>query len=97
MNKDELLKSMSADERRQLLRELQQQDKEEREARRDAYEGLRAEFMQDVKNKLLPVVEDVKAFRDWIEKEQAHSGRRCAITAVFVARTNQALRSWMVI
>ena len=60
MNKDELLKSMSADERRQLLRELQQQDKEEREARRDAYEGLRAEFMQDVKNKLLPVVEDVK-------------------------------------
>lgn len=69
MNKDELLKSMSADERRQLLRELQQQDKEEREARRDAYEGLRAEFMQDVKNKLLPVVEDVKAFRDWIEKE----------------------------
>lgn len=69
MNKDELLKSMSADERRQLLRELQRQDKEEREARRDAYEGLRAEFMQDVKNKLLPVVEDVKAFRDWIEKE----------------------------
>lgn len=69
MNKDELLKSMSADERRQLLRELQQQDKEEREARRDAYEGLRAEFMQDVKNKLLPVVEDVKVFRDWIEKE----------------------------
>lgn len=69
MDKQELLKSMSADERRQLLRELQQQDKEEREARRDAYEGLRAEFMQDVKNKLFPVVEDVKAFRDWIEKE----------------------------
>lgn len=69
MNKDELLKSMSADERRQLLRELQQQDKEDRQARRDAYEGLRAEFIQDVKNKLLPVVEDVKAFRDWIEKE----------------------------
>ena len=45
MDKQELLKSMSADERRQLLRELQQQDKEEREARRDAYESLRAEFM----------------------------------------------------
>jgi len=69
MDKQELLKSMSADERRQLLRELQQQDKEEREARRDAYEGLRAEFMQDMKNKLFPVVEDVKAFRDWVEKE----------------------------
>lgn len=69
MNKDELLKSMSADERRQLLQELQQQEKEDRQARRDAYEGLRAEFMQDVKNKLFPVVEDVKAFRDWIEKD----------------------------
>lgn len=69
MNKDELLKSMSADERRQLLQELQQQEKEDRQARRDAYEGLRAEFMHDVKNKLFPVVEDVKAFRDWIEKE----------------------------
>lgn len=69
MNKQELLKSMSADERRQLLQELQQQEKEDRQARRDAYEGLRAEFMQDVKNKLFPVVEDVKAFRDWIEKD----------------------------
>lgn len=69
MNKDELLKSMSADECRQLLQELQQQEKEDRQARRDAYEGLRAEFMQDVKNKLFPVVEDVKAFRDWIEKD----------------------------
>lgn len=69
MDKQELLKSMSADERRQLLQELQQQEKEDRQARRDAYEGLRAEFMQDVKNKLFPVVEDVKAFRDWIEKD----------------------------
>lgn len=69
MDKQELLKSMSADERRQLLRELQQQEKEDRQARRDAYEGLRAQFILDVKNKLLPVVEDVKAFRNWVEKE----------------------------
>ena len=39
--------------------------------RRDAYEGLRAQFMLEVKNKLFPVVDDVKAFRDWVEKEAA--------------------------
>ena len=97
MNKDELLKSMSADERRQLLRELQQQDKEEREARRDAYEGLRAEFMQDVKTSCCRSWKMSRLSGTGSRRKQAHSGRRCAITAVFVARTNQALRSWMVI
>ena len=48
MNKDELLKSMSADERRQLFRELQQQDKEEREARAKAFVGIAAGFTRSL-------------------------------------------------
>ena len=53
------------------MKQLQQEEKENKRNRRDAYEGLRAQFMLEVKNRLLPVVDDVKAFRDWVEKEAA--------------------------
>ena len=56
---------------KELLKQLQQEEKESKRNRRDAYEGLRAQFMLEVKNRLLPVVDDVKAFRDWVEKEAA--------------------------
>ena len=67
----EQLKSLSAQDRKELLKQLQQEEKESKRNRRDAYEGLRAQFMLEVKNRLLPVVDDVKAFRDWVEKEAA--------------------------
>ena len=54
-----------------MLKKLQQEEKENKRNRRDAYEGLRAQFMLEVKNRLFPVVDDVKAFRDWVEKEAA--------------------------
>ena len=71
MDLKEQLKSLSAQDRKELLKQLQQEEKENKRNRRDAYEGLRAQFMLEVKNKLLPVVDDVKAFRDWVEKEAA--------------------------
>ena len=71
MDLKEQLKSLSAQDRKELLKQLQQEEKESKRNRRDAYEGLRAQFMLEVKNKLLPVVDDVKAFRDWVEKEAA--------------------------
>ena len=69
MDLKEQLKSLSAQDRKELLKQLQQEEKKNKRNRRDAYEGLRAQFMLEVKNKLLPVVDDVKAFRDWVEKE----------------------------
>lgn len=68
-NIKEALKGMTAEERRQLLEDLKKEERQAAQERRDAYEGLRASFMMDVKNKLLPVVAEVSGFRDWIEKE----------------------------
>ena len=71
MDLKEQLKSLSAQDRKELLKQLQQEEKENKRNRRDAYEGLRAQFMLEVKNRLFPVVDDVKVFRDWVEKEAA--------------------------
>ena len=65
MDLKEQLKSLSVQDRKELLKQLQQEEKENKRNRRDAYEGLRAQFMLEVKNKLFPVVDDVKAFRDY--------------------------------
>lgn len=63
------VKSMSKEERNALLAQLQQEEKNDRIARRETYEALRAEFMHDVKNKVIELVSDVKGFRDWLETE----------------------------
>lgn len=65
----EALKGMTAEDRKKLLEDLKQEERQAAQERRDAYEALRATFMLDVKNKLIPVVEDVKCFKSWIEKE----------------------------
>lgn len=65
----EALKGMTAEDRKKLLEDLKQEERQAAQERRDAYEALRATFMLDVKNKLIPVVEDVKSFKTWIEKE----------------------------
>lgn len=69
MDKKEFLNSLSADERKALIAEMQQQEKEEKQNRRDAYEGLRSQFMIDVWRLLQPLVADVKAFRDRLEQD----------------------------
>lgn len=69
MNQLDVLKDLSVQEKRALLKQLQEEEKENKRNRRDAYEGLRAQFMLEVKNKLLPVVDDVKSLRDWVGKE----------------------------
>lgn len=68
-NIKEAIKGMTADDRKKLLEELKQEEQEAARERRDAYEALRAEFMLEVKNKLLPLVDEVKGFREWVEKE----------------------------
>ena len=63
------IKSLSKEQRAALMAQLQQEEKEDRIARRETYEALRGEFMQDVKPKVTSLVEDVKGFRGWLEKE----------------------------
>ncbi|MCH3995030.1 MAG: DUF3164 family protein [Prevotella sp.] len=68
-NKLEFLKNLSSDERKELIEKLKNEEKEEKVSRREAYEGLRDSFVQEVKSKLMPVTEDVKGFREWLDKE----------------------------
>lgn len=63
------IKSLSKEQRAVLIAQLQQEEKEDRIARRETYDALRSEFMQDVKSKVTSLVEDVKGFRGWLEKE----------------------------
>lgn len=65
----EALKGMSAAERKNLLEELKAEEQKVTRDRREAYEALRAQFAHEVKSHLLPLVEDVRQFREWIEKE----------------------------
>ena len=63
------LKGLSPEERRQLLEQLQSEEKQNRKDRREAYEALRGEFMQDVFLKVEQVVTDVAGFKEWIDNE----------------------------
>lgn len=62
----EVLKELSAKERKELLKQLQQEEKEEQRNRRETYETLRHQFAFDVESKLMPVVNNVQGFYDWI-------------------------------
>ncbi|MBD5346499.1 MAG: DUF3164 family protein [Bacteroides sp.] len=65
----EALKGMTADERKNLLEELKAEERQDKLNRRDAYEALRAQFTHEIKSNLLPLEENVRQFREWIEKE----------------------------
>lgn len=63
------LSQMTAEEKKALLAQLNADANESRQAKRDAYEGLRAEFMHRVEESLINVTADVKGFKQWLEKE----------------------------
>lgn len=63
------LSLMTAEEKKALLAQLNADANESRQAKRDAYEGLRAEFMHRVEEFLVNVTADVKGFKQWLEKE----------------------------
>ena len=49
------LQGLSPEERKQLLAQLQDEEKKNRQDRREVYEALRAEFMHDVFQKVDPL------------------------------------------
>lgn len=63
------LSQMTAEEKKALLAQLNADANESYQAKRDAYEGLRAEFMHRVEEFLVNVTADVKGFKQWLEKE----------------------------
>lgn len=63
------LSQMTAEEKKALLAQLNADASENRQAKRDAYEGLRAEFIHRVEEFLVNVTADVKGFKQWLEKE----------------------------
>ena len=63
------LSQMTAEEKKALLAQLNADANESRQAKRDAYERLRAEFMHRVEEFLVNVTADVKGFKQWLEKE----------------------------
>lgn len=65
----EVLKELSAKERKELLKQIQQEEKEDQRSRREAYETLRHQFAFDVESKLMPIVNNVQGFYDWIVGE----------------------------
>ena len=69
MEKKEMLKNLTAEEKRELLTALQTEENTEGQKRKDAYESIRSQFIDDVEKKLILFVYDVNAFRDWIEQE----------------------------
>ena len=69
MNIQEMVKGMSAEERKAFMDEINKQEQQEQIDRRDAYETLRKEFVLEVKNRATGLVEAVKLFRDWLDGE----------------------------
>lgn len=63
------ISTLSKEERADLLRTLKEEEKAESINRREAYEALRHQFMFDVESKLMPVVNNVQGFYDWIVGE----------------------------
>lgn len=63
------ISNLSKEERAELLHELKKQEKEESINRREAYETLRHQFAFDVESRLMPVVNNVAGFREWLESE----------------------------
>lgn len=65
----ELLKGMSKEQRAALLAQLQSEAQNDRVAKRESYEALRAEFMYDVLTRVNDVEQTVSGFKKWLDDE----------------------------
>lgn len=63
------LSELSKEEKAKLLSQLREEEKTESQNRREAYEAIRHQFVFDVECKLMPIVNDVQVFREWIGQD----------------------------
>lgn len=69
METRKILNEMSAEEQEEMLKALTEKKQTEKRDRREAYEGLRSEFMHEVFGKLEPTTDTVTGFKDWLQTE----------------------------
>lgn len=65
------ISQLSEEQKASLLAQLNAEAKNERINKRDAYEGLRDEFMHKVEGMLINVTADVKGFKEWLREESS--------------------------
>lgn len=63
------LSAMSAAEKEELLFKLQSDKANEKIRKKEAFEGIRAQFLNDIKQRLMRHVQDCKDFKDWLRGE----------------------------
>lgn len=69
MDTNEILKKMSAEEQEKLYVAMQAKKQNERQDKREAYEGLRAQFLIEIEHKLDLMVSGVGGFKQWMQEE----------------------------
>ena len=69
MDTNEILKKMSAEEQEQLYKAMQAKKQNERLNKREAYEGMRAQFLIEIEQKLDLMVSGVGGFKQWMQEE----------------------------
>ena len=67
MDVKELTKGLSAEQRKALMEELSKAEQQEQIDRRETYEALRRDFLEEVKSKVLGLADVTKAFRNWLD------------------------------
>lgn len=63
------ISQLTEEQKAALLQQLNADAKDARLGKRDAYEGLRAEFMHRVEENLITVLSDTKSFKQWLMRE----------------------------
>lgn len=63
------ISKLSKQERADLLRTLNEEQKADDIRRKDAYESIRVKFIVDVKERLMRHVQDCKDFKEWLRGE----------------------------
>ena len=69
MAEDININELTAKQKAELLEKLQNDAKNEKTKKREAYEGLRSQFMKEVKENVLAITESVKGFKNWLDSE----------------------------
>ena len=63
------LEGLNAEQKAELLAQLQAEAKNDRMQKREAYEGLRSQFMHEVFEKVEKVTDVVSGFKKWLDQE----------------------------
>lgn len=63
------ISNLSTQERADLLRKLQEEQQNEANRRKEAYEGLRMDWIHRIKQKFYQYVEETKEFKKWLREE----------------------------